>query len=580
MQRLMRPTEGADLFPGSNCLSAEQAHSNFRMSVEEEADGSFEGIPLNGPGPIIFFVVCLLCSLTFVAAGFKYWLIHCMLIGSDQALYVSMAQLFLEGRVPYVDMFDNNPPMAIYLQIPPVVLAQLAHLPLPEGFSLYVCFLNLLGTLLIYYFAWKARRIGALLPICLSGAAYAYFTMNQRLDFGQREHIYCLLYMPFLVLRYLRWRGARPAFGSSLLCGILAGLGIAMKPYFLLISCAPEMVFWWRHRTWRPFLAPEVSAAAAVVAVYIVHFFFLPRSELQGFFGFIVPIYKEGYEYYVTSMLYNMGGFWRGEFYWLIVVSALALALSRFGSLAPALCTFSFMSALVFVFAGQVWSYHMVPVRLANSMAFCVELVILAAIVARKVCAGVAEERKVQVYSAWLVRCSTVAVFLCAGYYAYDVWNFIVADENVDTYPLSNLGYKGSCPATDLEPFVESCLAASTPSDTVLFISSAMAPGYPLMVQTGRRPGSRFIHAMMLPIFAFIDARTDITELQKQRFRQDKKKVLNWYADDIKRFKPALIYIQNVPIKSILEEEKFIENSMRDYRQVDNKDEYSIFKRR
>lgn len=90
------------------------------------------------------------------AAGFWWWLSHPLLIGSDQALYASMAQLFLEGRVPYVDMFDNNPPLAFYLQIPPVVIAQLGNIPLPLSFSMYVSALTLLSSLLMLTMAAKS----------------------------------------------------------------------------------------------------------------------------------------------------------------------------------------------------------------------------------------------------------------------------------------------------------------------------------------------------------------------------------------------------------------------------------------
>lgn len=541
------------------------------FSVEECC--SIESQALPPASAAILLAVSVLVVLCLAAAGFCWWLGHPLLIGSDQALYASMAQLFLEGRVPYVDMFDNNPPLAFYLQIPPVVIAQLGNIPLSLSFSMYVSALALLSSLLMLTLASKSRHWGAMLAILAATIAFAYFTQIQMLDFGQREHLFCILYMPFFIVRYLRWRGLKTDLWLALFCGVLAGIGIALKHYFLLIACAPELVWFLRQRLYKPFLAPEVRATALVVLLYLVHFVFLPKEELHSFFTFIVPIYKEGYNYYVTSALYNMGTFWRIEFYWMALVSLLALSLSRLGSLAPALCAFSVMSALVYVFAGQIWSYHMVPVRMANTMAFGVELVLLSALCCRR-CFK-------KDWMGPLVK-AAIAVIVCgASFYLYNLYHQTVGDLALaEPYSMKNLGYDGSCPAADIEPFVESCLAHSKPSDMVLFICSAMAPGYPLMVQTGRRPGSRFIHGMILPILSFIDERKDLSASQRAYFRQCQKTVLNWYAEDIKRYKPALIYVQDNPMKWVLEKDKFIEKKMDNYQFLNVQDGISIYKRR
>ncbi len=52
---------------------------------------------------------------------------HPLLGQPDQCMYLSMADLLMAGRLPYVDCFDNNPPLIIYLGVIPMVVAKLSE---------------------------------------------------------------------------------------------------------------------------------------------------------------------------------------------------------------------------------------------------------------------------------------------------------------------------------------------------------------------------------------------------------------------------------------------------------------------
>ena len=60
--------------------------------------------------------------------------LHPLAISPDQALYLESGKLILQGRVPYLDFFDLNLPLIMYLNVIPVVVANLPglnSLPLP-----------------------------------------------------------------------------------------------------------------------------------------------------------------------------------------------------------------------------------------------------------------------------------------------------------------------------------------------------------------------------------------------------------------------------------------------------------------
>jgi len=527
--------------------------------------------PLSSELSTMLLLLAMSLSLTLLATGCSYWLNHPMLIYCDQGLFVSMAQLLLEGRIPYVDMFDVNPPLAIYFQVIPVLVSKYWHIPIPLSFSMYIYALAFVSCLLSGWVLLAARKYGALLLGLCALVAFAYFNQVQRLDFGQREHIFCIVYAPFFFLRYLRWEGFKLGRYQAIAVGLFAGVGLAFKPHFMIMACAPEIVWWLRTRKWRPLLAPEVLAAVAVIVLYLFHFIFLPAQELKAFFQFVVPIYKEGYSYYVTSPIYNMATCWRTDFFLLALTSVGALALARYSSLAPAACAFSFISALIYVLAGQVWSCHMVAVRLGNAMAVGVELFLLYQLLPASL---VGEKLKGTAMAALAVG------IVGGGYYLHTACERDAQKKrDSQPYDLAQLGYTGMGSAADIDPFAASCLENTQKSDTILFICASMAPGYPVMLQTERRPASRFLHGMMLPILSYILVRPDLSQAKKDHFSEDKDQVIKWYAEDIAKNRPKLIYIQDNPMNWVFENYNFIDSYMHNYRMIDKKDGISIYKR-
>jgi hypothetical protein len=547
--------------------------ANREILIADPADaGALEGRTMPVDIGNVLLLVGLVLSLILVWLGCNWWLQHPMLIYCDQGLYVGMADLLLKGRIPYVDMFDVNPPLAIYFDLPPVLASYWLRIPQTLAFSMYVWLLTLISCLLSGWVLLAARRSAAILPAVCALTAFAYFNQIQHMDFGQREHIFCILWAPFFFLRYLRWQGFKLGRTVSIAVGLFAGIGLAFKPHFMVMAAAPELFFMLKNRDLRPLVAPEVLSAVAVILAYLVHFLFLPHAELASFFQFVVPIYKEGYAYYVTSNIFNLATFARNDFFFLICALVGAIALAEWSSLALALSAFACMSALIYVLAGQAWPCHMVAVRLGYTMALFAE----AALVCQLLPAFIAGRDK--------VFASSVIAFVFAtaggGYYISSVQATDRQDKlNQRPYPLTRLGYSGEGSYDDMDPFAEGVLTHTNKDDKLVFICAAMAPGYPVMLQTGRQPGSRFLHGMMLPILSYIKDLPNLSAEKKARFKRDKDKVIAWYGEDIRKYRPKLIYIQDNPMNWVFENSRFVETHMANYTRLEVKDGISIYKR-
>jgi len=513
-------------------------------------------------------LLALLAGLVLAAGGVFYWLSHPMLIYPDQALYVHMAKLFLQGKMPYVEMFDNNPPLAIYLQILPVWLAQSLKLTEPLAFSLYIWGLALLSCTTGGVALLRSACRGALYVGLAALLGFVYFNQHQVVDFGQREHIFAILYLPFFLLRYLRWQGKKIDRPLAILIGVCAGIGISLKHYFLLVALAPELVWLIENRSVKPLFRAETVAAALTIVLYLAHFLFLPREELQFFFGVIVPIYKAGYSYYTTSMSFNLNTYWRGDFYLMALTSLGALILARRSSLVMPLQAFSLMSAAIFILAGQVWSYHVLPVRMANEIALFVQAFLFCSYLPHFV-----RTKK------WAPALLAGIVLIAASALTFQRTRQILNErEQGEIFFLPALGYDGECPASDINPYTQIVVDRTANDDSILFISSSMGPAYPVYLQSRRRPASRFLHAMVLPLLASVIDNPE-SGSDREMFKERMKQFLDWYGEDIARNKPRLIIVQNNFIYGLLNRHGFFKRYMANYKEIQAQDDNRIYLR-
>lgn len=525
-----------------------------------------EEVQATTAGDILPITLCLLATAILAASGIFYWTCHPLLIFPDQGLYVHMAELFLQGKVPYVDMFELNPPLAIYLHIAPVLAARLFHITEPLAFSLYIWALILLSSIAGGVAVWRSGSRGALYVGLASILGFVYFSQCQILDFGQRDHVFAILYFPFFIVRYLHWQGLKVDRSLAILVGIMAGIGISLKHYFLLVAMGPEIVWAIDKRSIWPYFRAETVATALTILLYVVHFFFLPKAELQTYFGFIVPVYQAGYTYYMTSLSYNLFCS-RPDFYVMALTTVGAFVLARQSSFVLPLQAFSLMAAVIFVLAGQVWPCHTVEIRMASDMAIAVQLLLFAGYLP-------AFLKKSRIAHTLL----GLALVLFAANHVYPtVCDAIHERDDGEGFWDTSLGHIVISPTADIDPYTRIVLQRSRKDDSILFISSAMAPGYPVFLQTGRKPGSRFLHGMVLPILSSLIESPE--ELHPDQDRKHMKQVLEWYRADIEANKPKLIFVQIRFIYDGLKQRGFFENQMAGYKLLQTEGDYQVYLR-
>lgn len=192
----------------------------------------------------------------------------------------------IEGATWGRDIIEPNPPLAWYLSMPSTWLATKLGLPIAATFQTTVAAAALASILAFD----KLLRDGAnsagypsRLPTLI--AAVTLLILPYR-DFGQREHLTLIATLPYLALVTRRCRGGTVPPAAALAIGLVAGLGLALKPYFLAVPALVEASAMLLTRRWLFPLRAETLAIGGVILAYAAFLLQVERSYVDT----VVPL--------------------------------------------------------------------------------------------------------------------------------------------------------------------------------------------------------------------------------------------------------------------------------------------------
>ena len=159
----------------------------------------------------------------------------------DIAWLLYVAQQWLAGRQLYVDLIEVNPPMIVWILALPVALSAVL------GVAAKFVAVPFFAACTLGSAAWCAKLLRGCEP--LGSAPLSVFAVVGTVllvlpgpEFGQREHLLVAAALPYLCIFARRLDGRQTHPGDETIAGILAGLGCALKPQFVLAFALLEIV--------------------------------------------------------------------------------------------------------------------------------------------------------------------------------------------------------------------------------------------------------------------------------------------------------------------------------------------------
>ena len=213
-------------------------------------------------------------------------------VGGDPASLLYGAGRILDGARLYTDLVDLNPPFTFLFHTLPVLASRVTHLDVISCFRVFVCGLVVLGGLTVVATLRRAPvSAGAWHALV---AAFLLGSLGLVVGFfGEREHIQLVLVFPYLTLASLRTVGLQPSRRLVIVCGLLAGVGLALKVTAGLVPVLVAATLWLaaRIRSDESLMALATLAAATGLGLLWAPGYLETVHQFGGFYrGFaLVP---------------------------------------------------------------------------------------------------------------------------------------------------------------------------------------------------------------------------------------------------------------------------------------------------
>ena len=277
-------------------------------------------------------------------------------VGSDVSWQLWIAHQLNGGVRLYRDIVETNPPLWFWMGMPVDWLSSLFHV---RSDHLLILVIGCLAGLSLAAVNRLLDTVAAPRRTFLLGYSALVLVAMPWLQFGQREQIALIGTLPYAALIAARRSGRDVPLVLACLVGLGAGLGFALKHYFLLVPALLEL---WllasKGKSWRP-LRPETLAMASLGAGYAIAFALFARDYLSAALPLIMLAYGvTGAERFVDLLQPAV----------LTAAATVALLFAHPRLLRAETTGFSGAMAIAAVgFAGAYfiqakgWSYHAVP---------------------------------------------------------------------------------------------------------------------------------------------------------------------------------------------------------------------------
>ena len=218
-------------------------------------------------------------------------------LNADSAWYLVGTRRLLHGERLYVDLFDVNPPLIFWVLALPAWIGatfKIADSMVAGGIVALSLALSTITALRVFQLAPPMPRLlrsGILIGFIVAGVAASEGQV------AQRDQLAAILLLPYALLAATLPSGARRPLALTVLCGSMAAIGIAFKPFFLPAWLGIELIALLSTRRIRTAFRTEALIVGVFHAVYVVLILVLTPAYMSH----VVPLARATYWAYGTN---------------------------------------------------------------------------------------------------------------------------------------------------------------------------------------------------------------------------------------------------------------------------------------
>jgi len=456
---------------------------------------------------LIFSSLLLLC-LSACLCG--YFFAHQVLAPAEPAMHISCASLILDGWKPYIDFLDNSSPLTLYLFTLPALLSRICYLHPILIFNLLFVLLTIVVFIPIMistaYGGFRTALVSLYLPALVAAVAccQTYFIK----DFGQENMMFSLLFLPYLLERYLSRVGAeRRHCYRQCFAGFLAALAVLLNPVFLLalpvveFICLIDVRAAISRRIRRHFFNAELTACLVSLVVLSLLISLMAPTVVAAYCGPILSLNLLSFDYFYDTIAFvDKSPDRRDLIFAFVMFFIVSLPASSRCLLVRLFCTMSILGFVWLICSGTLFSHQAICMIFFSFSAFSLAL---CRYLRSMRSSGFSKSLNSKLCQPLRKKCISAANFLrarrklqpltlaflllsCFATTSYLALKKLPTDQY---FALNSLNYYGFGLKQDLSFFSDVLEKNSAPKDLVWIFSGQARPGFPLLTQLRRQPG-------------------------------------------------------------------------------------------
>ena len=299
----------------------------------------------------IFGLLCVYALAALLQSQFT--------INWDTAWDIDIAKKLLNNGNYHHDFFDLNPPLIIYLLTPVLAFQSLFNLSSQVSLDLYIFLLSIISLFLCHIELKKiytpAKQAFIQIYILVLACIYLLLPLT---DFGEREHLLVMFAMPYILLCTRRLTGHQIPRIEAITIGIFAGIGFAIKPYFILVPLLIELHSLYFTRKLFFCIRPEFIIVLAIYTSHFILTFFIHSDYFSIVAPTAIQFYYGGFTDAWSIVLVNINT------YFLILATLVFIFISRkniFNNINSVIFTAFIAYILIYLIQHSDWKYHILP---------------------------------------------------------------------------------------------------------------------------------------------------------------------------------------------------------------------------
>lgn len=445
-------------------------------------------------------------------------------------LYV--AEQIQGGRELYVDIIEENPPLIFWLSVPAIGLSQALGTTAILAWNLMVLAWAAVAGCFLYRVVCRGWvEAEGLWGLGLTGLVIAFEVLLPGYEFGQRENLFLIAAMPYLLAAAVRADG-RKLEGSLAVCvGLMAGIGFAIKPYFLLFWLLVEVFLLVSDRgAWK-----RIENACIV---FVNGFYLLLVVWWTPDYQEMVVLASQVYDAY--AMPFSPLLLWKLAVGWWLV-SAVLFFLVRSAPFEQQPRRFLLLGSTAFLVVALVqakgWDYHYDPVMAASG--------VLVVLIVQDLLVHTDFLKKVLRFGPAAVGLTLWVLLDVAGASALgqSAWNVIGPGRQQRTL------------VKDLTLVVNE----HAWNQSVWFLSTSVVPAFPVVNLSGARWSSRYCCLWLLPGLYSPQERAARPFVYRDREEMSdlERGLVDAVVEDLATQPPALLLVDRSPDKQVFRRSEF-----------------------